>query len=174
MKSKKIMLANKWETKHIDPWWDLSFKNLNYQYYPLKNTHDLVRWINEGYHHLNLNGELYSMPNPMPELANKFFMLFPWKNVSIAFYKMNTCDALPMHSDSYTSYTKRFGVESIDVCRAVVFLENWCSGHYFEIDGKPLMPWKAGDYVHWNHDVPHFAGNFGVQPRYTVQITGHL
>jgi hypothetical protein len=26
--------------------------------------------------------------------------------------------------------------------------------------------------VMWNYDVPHFAGNFGMEPRYTMQITG--
>lgn len=174
MKSKKTISANNWTTGHVDPWWDSSFKDLDYQYYPLKNTHDLVRWINEGYGHLTLNGQLYSMPNKMPEFAAGFFNLFPWQNISIAFYKMNTCNALPMHSDSYISYTKRHRVESKNVRRAIVFLEEWKSGHYFEIDDCILMPWQAGDYVYWQHNVPHFAGNFGIEPRYTMQITGHV
>jgi hypothetical protein len=41
-----------------------------------------------------------------------------------------------------------------------------------EIDGKPCLEWKRGDYVCWNFDVPHYAANFGVDPRYTMQITG--
>lgn len=164
----------KWLQGHVDPWWDDSFKDLDYQYYPLKNTHDLVRWINEGYAHLTLNGALYNMSRTMPDYAKKFFDLFPWQDIGIAFYRMDTCEALPLHTDSYISYRKMFGVEAEQMYRGIVFLEDWKSGHYFEIDGRPLMPWKAGDWVYWNNDVPHYAGNFGTEPRYTMQITGHL
>jgi hypothetical protein len=51
-------------------------------------------------------------------------------------------------------------------------MEDWKSGHYFEIDGKPLVQWKRGDYAIWNYDVPHMAFNMGIEPRYTIQITG--
>ena len=164
----------KWQTGHVDPWWDQSFKNLDYHYYPLKNTDDLVRWINEGYHHLNLNGGLYNMARNMPDYAKGFLTLFPWYDIGLAFYKMSTCDALPLHTDSYISYRKMFGVKPEQMYRAIVFLEDWKSGHYFEIDGRPLLAWHAGDWVYWNNDVPHYAGNFGVAPRYTMQITGHI
>ena len=35
-----------------------------------------------------------------------------------------------------------------------------------------LIPWSDGDYVMWNYDVPHMVGNLGIEPRYTMQITG--
>lgn len=162
-----------WQQGHVEPWWNDSFKDLDYRYYPLNNTHDLVRWINEGYAHLTLNGGLYNMSRPMPDYADNFIALFPWQDICIAFYRMNTCDALPLHTDSYKSYRQMFGVEAEQMHRAIVFLENWKSGHYFEIDNTPLMPWKAGDWICWNNEVPHYAGNFGVEPRYTMQITGH-
>lgn len=163
-----------WQKGHVDPWWEEDFKQLDYQYYPLKNTHDLICWINQGYQHLRLNGGLYSMPRKMPDWAQNFYTLFAWQDVGIAFYKMETCDALPLHTDSYISYRKMFGVTAEQMFRAIVFLEDWKSGHYFEIDSQPLMPWRAGDWVYWHNDVPHYAGNFGTQPRYTLQITGHI
>lgn len=157
---------------HVTPWWDNSFKTLNYIYYPLKNTHDEERWNNEGYNRLTLNGGLYNMTQSMPEYAQPFFTMFDWDNVGIAFYRMNTLDALPLHVDSYTSYIKMFDVKPAQVWRCIVFLEDWKSGHYFEIAGSAHMNWRAGDYVLWNNDVPHYAGNFGLEPRYTMQITG--
>jgi hypothetical protein len=158
---------------HIDPWWDSSFKQLNYEYYPLKNTDDVVRWREEGYQALNLNGGLYDMRNPMPDYSTPFYTLFDWVNVGISFYCMRTCDVLPNHVDSFGAYKKIFNIENPDVIwRAIVFLEDWKSGHYFEIDGTPKVNWSAGDYVYWNNDVVHFAGNFGTEPRYTMQITG--
>jgi hypothetical protein len=51
-------------------------------------------------------------------------------------------------------------------------MEDWKSGHYMEVDGNPIVNWNRGDYVMWNYDVPHYAGNFGIEPRYTMQITG--
>lgn len=157
---------------HITPWWDNSFKKLDYVYLPLKNTHDEDRWNQQGYSRLTLNGGLYNMSRPMPDYAQPFFTMFDWDNVGIAFYKMSTLDALPLHVDGYASYIKMFNVDVAKVWRCIVFLEDWKSGHYFEINNAAHMNWRAGDYVVWNNDVPHFAGNFGLEPRYTMQITG--
>jgi hypothetical protein len=158
---------------YVKPWWPKDdFKNLNYVYTPLTNTDDEERWITEGYTGVTLNGGLYNMKNPMPNYAQPFFTMFDWENVGLSFYKMNTLDMLPMHQDAYNSYVKMFNTTAENVWRCVVFLEDWKSGHYFEIDGKALCNWRAGDYVYWNNDVPHFAGNIGTEPRYTMQITG--
>jgi hypothetical protein len=162
-----------YEFGHVEPWWDDSFKDLDYIYTPLTNTDDLVRWINEGYRGFNLNGALYDMKQPMPDYAQPFFSLFDWDNVGISFFKMNTGDILPLHRDAYNSYRKMFNIVDPGVIwRCIVFLEDWKSGHYFEIASKPHLEWKRGDYVLWNYDVEHYAGNFGVDPRYTLQITG--
>jgi hypothetical protein len=158
---------------HITPWWDDSFKNLNYVYTPLTNTHDEERWIQEGYGALTLNGGLYSMKQVMPDYAQPFLTLFDWNSVGIAFYRMNTLDALPLHVDSYLSYRRMFNIQDPNqIWRCIIFLEDWKSGHYFEIAGAAHMNWRAGDYVMWNNDVAHFAANFGLEPRYTMQITG--
>ena len=54
----------------------------------------------------------------------------------------------------------------------MIFLENWKSGHYFEIDGVPITNWTKGEYIFWEGDTPHMAANMGIEPRYTMQITG--
>jgi hypothetical protein len=158
---------------HITPWWDDSFKTLNYLYIPLKNTHDEERWLQEGYGNVTLNGALYNMSQSMPDYANGFYNIFPWNNVGLAFFRMNTLEMFPLHQDHYTSYKELFNIKDPGVIwRSVVFLEDWKSGHYFEVDGKPIVNWSRGDYVAWNYDTPHFAGNFGIESRYTMQITG--
>ena len=79
----------------------------------------------------------------------------------------------PIHQDHFISYKKLFNItDTSKIWRCIVFMEDWKSGHYFEIDGQPVVNWKKGDYVMWNNDVPHYAGNFGLEPRYTMQITG--
>ena len=157
---------------YIKPWWPEDYKELEYLYSPLTNVHDEKRWIEEGYGNVVLNGGLYDMTREMPDYAQPFFNMFDWENVGLSFYKMQTLDMLPLHCDEYNRYKEMFGARPEQIWRCVVFLEDWKSGHYFEIDGKGLTNWKAGDYVCWNNDVPHFAGNIGVEPRYTMQITG--
>jgi hypothetical protein len=158
----------------VEPWWDDSFKTLNYLYPSIKkNTPDEERWIREGYVNITLNGAVYNMTQPMPEYANGFYNIFPWDSMGLSFFRMNTLEMLPLHKDHYTSYKEKFDIKDPSgIWRAVVFLEDWKSGHYFEVDGKPIVDWCYGDYVAWNNDVPHFAGNFGLEPRYTMQITG--
>jgi len=165
---------------HIDILWDDSFKDLPYQYLPIKNTWDEKRWQQQGYVNVTLNGALYSMPNPMPDYVHTIIELFTnsfqWKDIGVGFFCMNTLNMFPTHQDHYHSYQQNFNIKDpTTIWRCIVFLEDWKSGHYMEVDGNPIMSWNRGDYVMWNYDVPHFAGNFGVESRYTMQITGtHL
>ena len=51
-------------------------------------------------------------------------------------------------------------------------MEDWQSGHVFEIEKQPIVEWRAGDYVVWKNDTLHLAANVGKTSRYTLQITG--
>lgn len=156
----------------IKPFWGDQHRNLTYRRAPFNNSKDVDRWRNEGYTHVNFTGELYDMKNVMPEWTTPFFNIFGGTNIGVSFYRMNTCDILPIHCDTYETYIK---VNSIDdpnkIKRAVIFLEDWQSGHLLEVDGEPIVNWKKGDYVIWNYQTPHMAANIGVAPRYTAQIT---
>jgi hypothetical protein len=55
-----------------------------------------------------------------------------------------------------------------------VFLEDWKSGHYFEGNDVAKVNWRAGDVVEWQYDASHMAANLGLEPRYTLQITGWI
>ena len=89
---------------------------------------------------------------------------------------MNTGTILPTHGDLYKKYIEIFQLQGRErsIHRAVIFLEDWKPGHYLECDGEPITKWHAGDGVIWQYDTPHLAANMGLEPRYTLQITGHL
>lgn len=158
---------------HVDPWWPDDFKNLDYVTSPFTNDSTILQWKSIYGDKLNFSGGLYSMDRTMPAYALPFLSLLPWENVTLSFYRMNTCEALPLHVDSYPRYRNLFNIKDPSIIwRCIVFLEHWKSGHYMEVNGDPLLSWSRGDYVFWNNDTPHFAGNFGIEPRYTVQITG--
>lgn len=167
------MPVNKWYRGHLDPWWDLQHRNLDYTYYQYKDEQTIDQWREQGYSNERFGGGIYSMSKGLPQWAQKFETVFSdWRDQGIALYEMKTGDILPMHQDHYATYREKFNVVPENIWRAVVFLEDWKSGHYFEIQGIPILSWKSGDWVAWNYDVPHAAANIGTQPRYTAQITG--
>jgi hypothetical protein len=113
------------------------------------------------------------MRQSTPDYALPFLNLFDWEHTTISFFRMASGDTLPVHQDHYTRYKEIFNIDNTKkINRCIVFLEDWKSGHYFEINYNAIVHWKAGDFVLWNSDAPHMAANLGVEPRYTLQITG--
>ena len=101
--------------------------------------------------------------------------LFNWKDVCTSYYKMWPGSSLPKHQDTYKKYIEVFNLKGQEqsIWRSIVFLEDWQSGHYLEVDGNPYTQWSKGTVVTWQYDTPHIAANLGMTPRYTLQVTGH-
>jgi hypothetical protein len=159
---------------HVEPWWTTEHTSLDYNYIPHPDNSNEIFWNKQGFGFFNLNGQVCSLGNQVPEFALPFLTLHNWDDIGLNFYCMNQGDALPTHSDLFATYKSKFNLNSKDIWRCVVFLEDWKSGHYFEVAEQAFVNWKAGDYVVWNYDVPHYAANIGIEPRYTLQITGHV
>ena len=115
---------------------------------------------------------MYDSTNPMPEWCNDIANELGLTNCGFVFYKMPTGVVMPTHSDHFARYCQVFNVEKKDVWRAIMFLDNWHPGHYFEIEGTPIVDYVKGDYVMWASDAPHAASNIGLNDRWTLQITG--
>ena len=168
-----------WGKGHIDPFWDDEYKSLQYDLEKFNNPQDLVKWHRQGYVHpdTHYTGFLCDMKKPQPTWNQKFINWFAEefgvKNVGTSYYRMGTGVILPVHGDIYKRYRELFGCELKDIVRVVVMLEDWQSGHYFEIDNQPQLGWSAGDYHWWIGDTPHMAANIGITKRYTLQLTGH-
>jgi len=161
-----------WRTGHIEPFWQTNHRELAYRRGKYNNPSDLELWKKLGFKLNDAGGDVYDMKNVMPDWANKFFTLFKGNNVGISFFRMNTGDILPAHRDTYEVYRKINNIaDSSTINRVIIFLEDWCPGHIFEIAETPITNWKAGDYVLWNYNTEHMAANIGLEPRYTMQIT---
>ena len=172
------MVETKVETIHrIQKFWDDEYKNLDYHKESFNDQKMIDKWRSDGY--MNdvdyFTGQMCPFSKRQPSWNNSFIQ---WaekkglKDVGCCYYRMETGVILPKHRDTYNVYRKKFGCSLDDVKRIIVFLEDWKSGHYFELDGKPIMNYKAGTYVEWSSDVEHMAANIGVDYRYTLQITG--
>jgi hypothetical protein len=159
---------------HIDPFWKDDFKYLDYVKQPITDE-EVFKWRSQGYDYVkSFTGSMYTNKNVLPSWTYRFKDIFKLKNQTYTFYKMSTLEIMPLHSDHYRTYISIFGAEYDTVCRTVIMLENWKSGHYLEVNGRAYVNWEAGDYFSWTGDCPHAASNIGVEDRYTLQITGEL
>lgn len=159
---------------HMGKYWNDDFKNLPYVNQGVTEE-EISYWESLGYSEKyvkSYTGSMYDNRNPMPEWIDRLENAFGLFNQSYTFYRMDTCEIMPAHSDHFRTYCRLNDAEPDQVWRAVMMLEDWKPGHYFELGGVGYVNWKAGDWFKWQGDIPHAASNIGVEPRYTIQITG--
>lgn len=163
---------------HLTKFWDYTYRDLAYSREPFNDSPSVVNWLLLGYQG-PFTGFMCDMRNAQPTWNSRFLEIFSakgWQDIGTSYYRMDTGTILPTHGDLYTKYINLFNLSGQEhrVFRAIVFLEDWQPGHYFEIDGVAWTNWCAGDGVEWEYNTPHAAANIGLTPRYTLQITGHL
>jgi len=163
---------------NFDCFWDDQYKHLDYQTEDFNNPADVKLWQSQGYPN-KFTGAMCDMRRPQPSWNQQFvdyFSRLGWQDIGTSYYRMDTGTVLPVHRDRYKKYVELFDLQGREytIRRAIVFLEDWASGHYLELNGVPVTGWRRGFTVIWAYDAPHMAANIGITPRYTLQITGHL
>jgi hypothetical protein len=163
---------------NLEVFWDDEYCHLNYINESFNDTASTSQWVDQGYP-LKFTGDMCDMRSPQPSWNQRFidhFANLGWKDIGTSYYRMSTGTILPTHSDLYLKYINLFDLNGQEhtIRRAVVFLEDWKSGHYFEAVDSPMVNWRAGQVIEWNYDTPHMAANIGLKNRYTLQITGHV
>jgi hypothetical protein len=158
--------------------WNDEFKDLQYVNEEFNDPDNLKLWTSLGYSN-RFTGDMCDMRSPQPEWNSRFVDMFAskgWQDIGTSYYRMNTGTVLPTHGDLYKKYINLFELQGREhtIRRAIIFLEDWQSGHYAELDGTPFVDWRAGAVLEWKYDTPHMAANLGITPRYTLQITGHI
>lgn len=162
----------------VDPFWDDEYKNLDYVRERFNDETKLQEWHALGYQNV-ATGFMCDMRSPQPSWNHKFVEKFAsqgWKHIGTSYYRMDAGSILPTHGDLYKKYIELFDLKGQEhtIRRAIVFLQDWQSGHYLECCGDAITGWRAGTVIEWIYDTPHLAANMGLAPRYTVQITGHV
>jgi len=164
---------------YIEPFWDDEYKHLKYKKLPFNNQYDVSKWREKGYNQDEryFTGQMCGHNEVQPSWNDKIVEWvreeFKLEDIGCCYYRMVTNEILPTHGDDYKLYREKFDCELDDINRIIIFLEDWKSGHYFEMDGEPKVNWKAGNYIVWKGGIEHMAANIGIEDRYTLQITGH-
>jgi hypothetical protein len=137
------------------------------------------RWKSLGHLYVNYTGllreEYRGVPQWCHDIVNEIKKEHQVKNTSLSVYCMPPGTIMPEHQDTYPRYRKVYNIEDQNnVCRFLIFLNDWKSGHYFELNRTPIVNWKKGDCYMWRGDAPHMAANLGDENRYTMQITATI
>jgi hypothetical protein len=159
--------------KSISPNLIQNYKDLEYINKPFSDKNTIEKWKSIGHNYQRYTGLMFDQSNTLPEWCYKILDYIPLNKSTITLYCMEPGIIMPEHSDTFSKYREIMNLSDNDnVGRAIIFLEDWNSGHYFELNGLPIVNWKSGDYVLWKNDTPHIAANLGKENRYTMQITG--
>ena len=171
-------MTNLYHRYQLYPFWDEEYKTLDYINETFNDDESVNRWLDQGYAN-QFTGDMCDMRSPQPTWNQRFIDIFAglgWKDIGTSYYRMPTGTVLPTHKDLYLKYINLFNLQGREhtIRRAIILLEEWKSGHCLEIMGRPITDWKAGTVIEWAYDTPHMAANIGLDPRYTLQITGHV
>jgi hypothetical protein len=163
---------------NIDVFWDDEYKHLDYVHEAFNDPVDVQRWLAQGYQP-KICGDMADMRSRQPSWNHKFIQHFSalgWHHIGTSYYRMTSGTVMPVHQDRYVKYIDLFDLQGQEhtIHRALILLEDWRSGHYLEVDDHAFVSWRAGTVVEWCYDTPHMAANIGIEPRYTLQITGHV
>ena len=153
------------------------FVNIDYpdrRQFPYDDT--VNNWKSQGHLYVNYTGllreEYRGVPDWCHSLVKELKKEIEFRHSSLSVYCMPPGTIMPEHRDYYSRYRQVNNLKPIEkVGRALIFLDDWKSGHYFELDRNPIVNWNKGDYCFWEEDAPHIAANIGVENRYTMQVT---
>jgi hypothetical protein len=163
---------------HVPAFWNDEFIHLDYVNELFNDPESTARWLDLGYAN-KFTGDMCDMRSAQPSwnpVIIDIFHQMGWQDIGTSYYRMMPGTILPTHQDLYKKYIDVFGLQGQEhtIRRAVIFLQDWQPGHYFEGLDEPLVKWRAGDVVEWCYDTPHMAANMGSTARYTLQVTGHV
>lgn len=171
METAEIGFSDQFFVTKFDVIWDNSYEELDYQKETFNDPQTIARWQEQGQKYAE--GDMYDSRRPQPDWVKLLCEQLGWENCLSSFYRMAPGRILPYHRDTYKRYRELFNITNpFSIWRAVVFLEDWKKGHYLEVDGHPILRWKAGDAILWQFNTDHLAANLGCDCRYTLQLTG--
>ena len=82
-----------------------------------------------------------------------------------------------MHKDSFFKFNQLYPNDTRLKVRANIYLEDWKPGHFLNYQDENYVwqtstHWKAGDGFLWDSDNLHLSANAGLEPKFTLQISG--
>lgn len=160
---------------HIKPNWNVDeVKNLNYKFASFGDEALVSQYVQSGHDRFKISLFNYHEPNVMPKFIFDYIKPhFSFLNkVCLAINYFKPGQYIPPHSDLYERYMQLYDVNSKNIVRYILMLEDSSPGQILQIKDSTFGTWSSGDCFHWNYDDPHAFYNFSLKDRYAIQITG--
>lgn len=104
------------------------------------------------------------------EIAQRLLALLnDSSNYVVSIVRIDPGNTIPNHVDAHFMVQQKYGEGKTS--RYLIMLEDWRSGHYYEIHNQPYVKWRAGDWTKFGSEDWHLAGNMGDEPFYSMQVT---
>ena len=153
--------------------WEDEHRRLRYTREPLSEF-DRLLYERSGYNMLkdtSLTHEIYSDPI-LPLWCRHLTHVFGLYDLESAFHKIGLLDFVPPHVPSDVSYCDKYTVDPENVFQVIMFLEDWQSGQYLELDNIGITNWKEGTWYKIRSGTTISYGNFGKANMYLFWVTG--
>lgn len=151
--------------------WRTRLKGQKYQVSPMIDAEE-QDLINAG---ANPNLVLLRMLHEnIPEIFIKMSNMFGVEKPKVRVHVQFPGEVFTQHIDKLAPFSVFPGDATESIKRFVIFLTDWEPGHFYQFGNQNVQGWSAGD-IHtfaWPH-VPHSTANAGMNPRVTLQVTGH-
>ena len=94
--------------------------------------------------------------------------------ITISSIKQPPGCVIPLHRDMFFQIGQRYPDRTETKVRANIYLEDWRLGHFIQYSDTVSTHWKQGQGFLWDSEVLHLGANAGMEPKYTLQVSGFL
>jgi hypothetical protein len=98
--------------------------------------------------------------------------------ISVSSIRQDPGNCIPYHKDMFYKVKKDFPNRSEPIVRANIFLEDYKLGHFFQATlnetHQTVPAWCKNEGYIFDSSVYHLSSNAGLEPKYTLQISGFL
>lgn len=99
--------------------------------------------------------------------------------ISVSSIKQDPGNSIPYHKDMFYKIKNKYPDRNDTIVRANIFLEDYKLGHFLQAtlhngEHYTVPNWKANDGYMFDSSIYHLSCNGGLEPKYTLQISGFL
>ena len=94
--------------------------------------------------------------------------------VTISSIKQPPGCVIPLHRDTFYQISQQYPNDLRTKVRANIYLEDWKLGHFIQYLDTVSTHWHQGQGFLWDSDILHLGANAGMEPKYTLQVSGFL
>lgn len=88
-------------------------------------------------------------------------------------------NVITLHRDMFYQINKKYPEDTRTKVRANIYMEDWKPGHFINYqdsnhEWQTSTHWSQGEGFIWDSNHLHLSANAGLDPKYTMQISGFL